>query len=204
MKELEARMKQQMEERRVKKLDERVAAYKGRLNLSDAQAAKIRELLDGSPEAGGPKVDVAGEGFSINEPGLEGAKERSAKDAKIAGLLTPEQQQAYDGFKQEQRENRIELATNNDLMNLQRELTLTPEQKDKAFQALRDVAQNEDEMGGSIFDPQVIKSKMEARRNALRPILTPEQMKAYESNPMVNIGGGSGPVIGFGASMPLE
>lgn len=202
--EMEANIKKQMEERRIKKLDERVAALKARLNLTDDQAAKLRPLLEGSVDGGGPKIDFTSNGVNLAFGAPEGPKERKAMDDKITALLSEDQQKAYDGFKQEQRENRIELATNSDLMQLQRELTLTPDQKDRAFQALRDVAQKEDDqgIGGNLFDPQLMMEKMEARRNALRPILTPEQMNAYEQSPRGVVFEGGG-VFG-GVSIPAD
>jgi hypothetical protein len=82
----------------------------------------------------------------------------------------------------------VEIATNREMAQLQQQLTLTPEQKDQAFQALGDIARMEAENPRKGFDPTAIEAAKQARMDALRPILTPEQMKAYESNPTMSFG----------------
>ena len=103
-------------------------------------------------------------------------------------MLSPEQQDEFAAFQQDQRENRVEIATNREMAQLQQQLTLTPEQKDQAFQALGDIARKEAENSQKGFDPAAMDAAKQARIDALRPILTPEQMKAYESNPTMGVG----------------
>lgn len=176
--------KKRHEEKRAHKLDERVAALRTRLGLTDDQAAKVRAMLEAGEDKGGP-----GSGMPIDIAKLmnggESKAERDALDARMAELLSPEQSQKYQEFQQEQRENRVEIATNNEINRLQQSLTLSREQKDQAYQALGEIAQSEDDQPTSKgIDPARMAARKQARMDALRPILTPEQMKAYESQPM--------------------
>ncbi|BCU76211.1 hypothetical protein [Luteolibacter sp. LG18] len=182
MKEIMERMKQAQQEKRARKVDERLAALKSRLGLTDEQAAKVRAVLEHGEDGGdgaGDTIDVA---KLLNG---ESKDERDAADGKLAGLLTPDQQAKFQAFQQEQKENRIEIATNREMTRLQQGLTLTAEQKDRAYQALGELAQREDDQPATKgIDPQQMMARQQARRDALSPILTPEQMKAYEGMPM--------------------
>ena len=51
-----------------------------------------------------------------------------------------------------------------------------------------DIAREEAENPQNGFDPAAMEAAKQDRIEALRPILTPEQMKAYESNPAMSFG----------------
>ncbi|WP_035602193.1 hypothetical protein [Haloferula sp. BvORR071] len=175
-------MAKELGERKQRRIDERLSALKSRLNLDDATAAKVKALL----EAGDEEEDLlqkvaAGDDLEPPQPGEE-ARKRAATEQEIAKLLTPEQASAFTQFTAEQRENRIEVATGREMTRLQQELTLTPDQKDKVFQALNQVAAKEDESGGLSItaDVEEMKARRQSRLDALKPILTAEQYQAYE------------------------
>ena len=199
MKAIFAKMEEQRKEARIRRIDERLAALKTRLNLTPDQEAKLRALLENSPEMGlgglpfmttnvsrdgkGGAVSI-GAGVATSSDNANGAN----FEEQLAALLSPEQRDEFTTFQQEQRENRVEIATNREMAQLQQQLTLTPEQKDQAFQALGDIARKEAENPQRGFDPAAMEAAKQARTDALRPILTPEQMKAYESNPATSFG----------------
>jgi gas vesicle protein len=142
------RMKKQMQDKQKLKLDERMAVLRARLGLNDRQAAAVRELLEKNPSGpqslmmqamAGEEMDEKAMLQSILRPGEKAAE----LTADITALLTPEQQQAYAEFRQEQRANEVEVKTNKELARLQSSLTLTPEQKDKAFTVLSTLADQE-------------------------------------------------------------
>jgi hypothetical protein len=198
MKAIFAKMEEQRKEARTRRIDERLAALKSRLNLTPDQEAKVRALLENSPEMGlgglplmATKVSRDGKAgaVSIGAGHANGDNTNGANfEQQLAGLLSPEQQDEFTAFQQEQRENQVEIATNREMAQLQQQLTLTPEQKDQAFQALGDIARKEAENPQRGFDPAAIEAAKQARTDALRPILTPEQIKAYESNPAMSFG----------------
>jgi hypothetical protein len=207
-------IKKQMQEKQKLKLDERVAALRTRLGLNDEQAAAIRELLEKNPSGpqsfmaqamAGEDVDESGMLLAMLRPGQKTAE----LTAKIAAVLTPEQQQAYAAVRQEQRTNDVEIKANKELARLQTSLTLTQEQKDKAFTLLSTLADQEYDnpvspMAGPIaqqlertpgapgmkdLEPHAEEIKAAAalaaerrtqRIEAMREILTPEQMALYE------------------------
>lgn len=207
MKEMMAKMEEQRKEARARRIDERLAALKSRLNLTPDQEAKVRALLEAAPDMQGLANDIH---FSVNGKSgglvtagaaLGGGNANGGKlDDQLAALLSSEQQDEFAAFQQEQRENRAEIATNREMSQLQQQLTLTPEQKDQAFQALGDIARNEAENPQNGFDPAAREAAMQARKDALRPILTPEQMKAYESNPMMSFGAPEVSIITVGSA----
>jgi hypothetical protein len=211
MKEVFAKMEEQRKEARARRIDERLAALKSRLNLTSEQEEKVRALLENSSEMGLGGLPLGLTSLSRNgksgavsiEGEIAGGGEANGAnfDAQLAALLSPEQQDELAVFQQEQRENRVEIATNREMAQLQQQLTLTPEQKDRAFQALGDIARNEAESPPEGFDPAAMEAAKQARIKALRPILTQEQMNAYESNPAMSFGVPDVTVMPGGASI---
>lgn len=190
MRGIRAAMAKELAERKGRRLDERVAALKTRLNLDDATAAKVRALLaSGDEEEDRVMEAVDGtENTAPVEPG-EPARKRAALDESIAKLLNPDQAAAYKDFSAEQQENRIEVATGREMTRLQANLTLTPDQKDKVYQALNGIAAKEEEDGRQAMglDPAEMKARQQARLDALRPLLTPGQFQEYERRSMTSL-----------------
>jgi hypothetical protein len=211
MKEMFSKMEEQRKEARARKIDERLAALKSRLKLTPDQETKVRALLESSPDMGrgaglleGVKVAVNGNagGVSLSSAAASAGNATGGSfDEQLAALLSPDQQDEFVAFQQEQRENRVEIATNREMTQLQQQLTLTPEQKDQAYQALGDIARNEADQPANGFDPAAMAAAKQARVDALRPILTPEQLKAYESNPAAAFGIPEVTVMPGGASV---
>jgi hypothetical protein len=175
-------MAKELTARKQRRIDERIAALRTRLNLDDAQTAKVRALLEsGDEEEDMLSKAIAGEPTLPPQTG-EAAKKRSNLENRISALLQPDQAAAYTEFRQEQRENRIEVATGREMTRLQQSLTLSPAQKDQVYQALGTIATSEEERGdtGISIDPEVIKGRRQSRLDALKPILSPEQYQAYE------------------------
>lgn len=171
-------MAKEAAEKKTRRLDERMATLKSRLNLDDATAAKVRALLENSAEEEDRVVEAAG-GLVWTDPADSGkpALNRAAMDESILKLLAPEQAVAYKEFAAEQKENRIEVVTAREMTRLQENLTLTPGQKDKVYQALNEIAAREeqDAKQSADLDPAELKARRQVRLDALRPLLTPEQ-----------------------------
>src|SRR5690606_24171185 len=86
---------------------------------------------------------IAGQSTLPAAPG-EAAKKRADLESQISSLLKPEQAAAFTEFRQEQRENRIEVATGREMTRLQQSLTLSPAQKDQVYQALATISTSEE------------------------------------------------------------
>ena len=175
-------MARELVARKQRRIDERVAALRARLNLDDAQTAKVRALLESRDEEEDMLSKVISGESTLPPAAGETARKRSDLEARISALLKPDQAASYAEFRQEQRENRIEVATGREMTRLQQSLTLSPAQKDQVYQALGAIATSEEERGdtGISIDPEVIKARRQSRLDALKPILTPEQYEAYE------------------------
>jgi hypothetical protein len=213
MKEVLAKMEEQRKEARARKIDERLAALKSRLKLTPEEEAKVKALLEASPDMGrgsglidSVNLSVNGISGTVSTAGVLSAGSNASSgesfDEKLQALLSPEQQNDFAAFQQEQFENRVEIATNREMSQLQQQLTLTPDQKDQVYQALGDIARKEAEQSGNRLDLAAIEAAKQARLEALRPILTPEQMKAYESNPTTSFGAPGITMMPGGTVMP--
>ena len=215
-------MKKRMEDRMKSKVDEQLATLKKKLGLTDEQVETVRGLLmdkfrkgDFAMKAWGAMGEDEGEVSHRDQEKemmdlmLDPQKEDRELDEKLLGLLTPGQQAAYSGHKQEQRANKVEMAANKELAKLQGAMSLTAEQKDQIFSTLSQFADREHDkpiMGMVAMiekQPQEIerikkesgeataeellglvdelKQRQARRREALQPILSEEQMKVYEN-----------------------
>jgi hypothetical protein len=210
---MQDRMKKKLAERQKLKLDEKVATLRTRLKLTDDQAAAVRELIEKSPEGmqsmiaramSGEKMDEKAALSEMLKPGQKSAE----LDGKITALLTPEQQQDYTAFRQEQRSNDVEVKANKELARLQGSLTLSPEQKDKAFATLTKLANEEydnpvNNMAAMMQQQMKLRppnkpemkehmaeinaaadfaaERRKMRVDAMREVLTPEQLAIYET-----------------------
>lgn len=188
MREIRESMAKELAERKARRLDERMATLKTRLGLDDATAAKVRALLESSRDEEEDRVLEAAGGLQWSEPIEPGepARKRLAMDQAITQLLNPAQAAAYGEFAAEQKENRIEVATGREMTRLQANLTLTPDQKDKVYQALNEIAAKEEEDGrqAADLDEKEMQSRQQTRLDALRALLSPEQFAEYERRSM--------------------
>lgn len=166
-----------------KQLDGKLAALKTRLKLTDSQVselnAAIQRDVDSSAkhnpfQPGGQPVSP--DAAASSEPGFE---------ETLSKTLTPEQQQEYKTYQAEEKSSQIEMMANMELMQLQTTVSLSEEQKDKAFQAFSQEAQRTSDpqsyqTGGTIDTNTIIDQQMQRKKEALRGILTPEQFAIYE------------------------
>ena len=183
-------MSDQANQRKTLKVNEQLAGLKKQLGLTDEQAEELRPLISRMlPTGRGLEISELMSGDGKMGFSAEKMKERSAKIAEdkkaaeneLIAKLSPEQKLAYDQWKLAEKANKVELATNRELSSLQSQMSLTPEQKDRAFAALSTLAQNEIEVD-PLTEPVKFMDRRKGRIEALKPILTPEQMALYERN----------------------
>ncbi|MGI8601575.1 MAG: hypothetical protein ACR2OZ_01110 [Verrucomicrobiales bacterium] len=192
---VKAEATKRLTEKRQRRIDEKIAAIRSRLNLSDEQAAKLRGVYEANvPNA----AELFVKFLTASENGGEGAEDLVAElskaaqiessgspqlDGQIRDLLTSEQQTAYADYRQEQRTNQIEITASKELTKLQGMMTLRPEQKDTAFGILSELASNEiDAPSASLSDPEAMTKRHAARSAAFQGVLTPEQLAIYQNS----------------------
>lgn len=184
-----------------------LASLSAALGLTDGQAERVRALLEKravqhASQLGGifrlATSTLAGDGAAPEVSAVVAEAKGDAGeapdgfdfDAEILALLGEEQQDAYRDYLQSQHENHIEARANRQLAQLQTTIPdLSKEQKDQAFDEFARIAREDIEAGGS---PQQglpsggeigrMIAQREAEKQAMQPILSPEQFEVYESN----------------------
>ena len=157
MKRMQEKFKERLAAKNKTKVDEKLALYKSRLGLTDAQVETLRPAIEKSVEGNdlsqmmmGVMSDSAEDGKSAEEREkemlskmLHPVDNEALLHAAMLAELSPEQKTAYEELKHEQFENKVEIATNKELSRLQSSMTLSNEQKDAAFAALSQLSHEE-------------------------------------------------------------
>ncbi|MEZ5304853.1 MAG: hypothetical protein R3F11_30020 [Verrucomicrobiales bacterium] len=199
---IDQNIQEQMQKARQRRIEARVkarlATLTDRLGLSDEQAAKVRDILTAQYGGSGGSGDLAfdilgavgdGDAGAIAGAVLGGggskADRNAAADAALAELLDPAQQEKYAAFQAEERANQIEARANEELARLQRQFTLSPDQKDRAFEIFANQATEDLDHPVSLADGDAYAARQQERHNALGEVLSEEQLASYRSTPRV-------------------
>lgn len=177
-----AEFRQRMIDRGRERLDRTTSVLASRLNLSEDQLGKLKTLQD-EMIAQRLNRDLAPE-------------QRLDFEAELASLLTPEQFDEYQEFRQEQREARNEAEAGARLAQMGPILELTDAQKDQVFAALYYNAQERDQQREAGIEPTA--GDTSQLDQAMAEILTPEQMKLYRELATVPSAGDRRPRPGGG------
>lgn len=167
-------MKKAMELAGKNRLSAKLEALKVRLKLTPDQEARLRAILEAEQKKHLEFADW------FRKDGLSSSEQ-------IKQLLAPEQLESYQAYEEEERDSAYQSMANMELMQVQSLLQLSDEQKDKVFEALYNSQKSglspKDANGQEITDPKAaVEKQMDARLDALRPILTPEQLQIYEKH----------------------
>lgn len=194
-KQIEETFRKQWRETNARRMNERVGILTERLGLSPDQASKIKEIMEAGLSEREEAFNLfAGEAvggmseYMLPENVLR-ISDQVKMDEKTAEILTPEQKPEFEIFRKEQKENQIEISASREMLEIQENLTLTPEQKDNIYQQLTQILTEEygqDANEGNPYLPMHDASQKLRRQAALSSILTPEQMKNY-TNPSEGI-----------------
>lgn len=164
----------------------KISRMKARLRLTSEQEQAIRESMNAATK----KALAATQKMYSGEAMRDEVNDLSSSDESgiqpIDDLLTPEQRTEYQALQKEEFQNTARVAASAEMMQLQGSLGLTQEQQDKVFSAL--YQQSVDPVSGSeatqksasINDPAAgLQQAFDKKVEALRPILTSEQLKTY-------------------------
>ena len=185
-------MKDQEAKRLALRVEERLASLKTKLGLSDEQLAKVRPLVNRMLQAASPALIGEDGVISLNtdntqEDQQKAAAEKAQAEQELMETLDPQQLAAYEDLKRDEKANRAEAKANQELASLQSQLSLSPEQKDAAFAAFTKLASEQGEETNILSDPEAYLENRKAKVEAMRPILTPEQMAVYERSAGSNV-----------------
>ena len=163
-----------------RQMDAKLAAMKAKLNLTPEQEAAIREILRKQMEQGVEQAQKMMSGkMSAEEVAQAGNGQMNAEE-QIKALLTPEQLVAYEDYQTEEKARMARLAANAELMQMQSTLQLTVEQQDRVFPILFDLTQQGFDSSTSTPGHFDFRNQMERKVEALRGVLTEEQLQSYQ------------------------
>jgi septal ring factor EnvC (AmiA/AmiB activator) len=139
------------------------------IELTEEQALKLQQAVE--------RVRATKTNEALTRLMVEGEQE-------LIDSFSPAQKTAHEEFKANEKKNNAEMIANAEFSQLRRVVRLAPEQEDAVFQALADqsMAQMDPKAMAKIADrdpTKIVSKMMEAKKEALREILTPEQMEAY-------------------------
>lgn len=174
---LPANLREMARQAQARRTEGLILQLKSRLNLTPGQEELVREILAAQPA--GPGTGP----FSAALPLSPGNPLREA----LTPVLSPDQMAALDTFAAEQRQNQVELMATGQMMQLQSIVTLSEEQKNRAFEQFARIAAetinptagapSSAPSGGPVAADPV--SRLEQNLSALEGILSPEQMEIY-------------------------
>ena len=164
----------------------KISRMKARLRLTSEQEQAIRESMNAATKkalAATQKI-YSGEAMPDEVNDLSSSDESGMQP--IDEVLTPEQRTEYQALQKEEFQNAARVAASAEMMQLQDSLGLTQQQQDNVFSAL--YQQSVDPVSGlaanpvaaGINDPAAaLQQAVDRKVEALRPILTSEQLKTY-------------------------
>lgn len=166
-------------------VDMKLSALKLRLKLSPEQEEKLRTLLERQYGFGADLAAKMFEGKLSKEEMKEMAANPVDLDTELKSALTPDQYAEYEKYQVEEKRNQAEMMANMELGQIQSMLQLTEAQKDKVFNILYQQAEKQTGWGEPGQAPpqdwqQVMEKQETDKVNALRDVLTPEQLQIYE------------------------
>ena len=158
----------------------KLVAMKSRLHLTDEQVEAVRELLGKFADQ---QVQMATKMFG----GKLTQEEMSSLpkfdlDGQLKQVLTPDQWTGYEQYKTEEQRQQMQLAAQAELMQLSPALQLSAQQQEQVSGILQQHYQQYIAQQGSssVAVPAGVDQMLDAKKEALRAVLTPEQQQGYE------------------------
>lgn len=158
-----------------------------KLQLTPAQEEAIRAIHARQIEQAGAVAEKMFSGQLTREEMKARQGAAGNPEEEIRALLTPEQLDRYQEYKQEEASANARLVANAELLQMQGALSLTQQQQDQVFSALYDHTVDQlTGKGAAILPPgeatgptEALDSLVEAKVKALSGVLTPEQLATY-------------------------
>ncbi len=157
--------------------ESRLIAMADALGLDENQVALIADAMEESDADRKAARDSARSSGQLPDKNADAAM-KSALDAAIAGILSPEQQTAWNEFRAAEARDRQEIYANQLLGEMQRWLHLSAAQKDQLFAVFADQASGSDGYPSPWIWSQTFEQPGQADK--FRGILTPEQFRLFE------------------------
>lgn len=158
----------------------KLAALKSRLRLTDEQAAAVQELLKKQADQQAEIASKMYDGKLTAEDMSSGVKLNF--DDQLKQILTPEQWTDYQQYKTDEQRQQVQLATQAELMQLSPVLQLSAQQQEQVTSILQQQYQQYIGQQGASSVPVSgnWEQMLDAKKEALRAVLTTEQLQNYE------------------------
>lgn len=158
----------------------KLAALKSRLHLTDEQAAAVQALLYKQAEQQAEMASKMYDGKLTAEDMSSGAKLNF--DDQLKQIFTPEQWTGYQQYKTDEQRQQVQLATQAELMQLSPVLQLSAQQQEQVTSILQQQYQHYIGQQGASSVPASSnwEQMLDAKKEALRAVLTAEQQQSYE------------------------
>ena len=161
-------------------VDAKLAALKTRLRLSDDQEQKLRAILETQNSRATDMTTKLLQGKTGKED-LQQDNSAGDTEAEIKQLLSPDQQAGYDQYKVEERQTQAQMTANMELMQVQQMLQLDQSQQERVYNALYGLSLKQmTPVADGAGAPKDINQVFDAKVDALRPILTADQLQSYQ------------------------
>ncbi|MGO8837652.1 MAG: sigma-70 family RNA polymerase sigma factor [Limisphaerales bacterium] len=171
-------MKQAMEQQ----VEGRLSRLKASLHLTPEQVQAAHDILTRQAEVMSAGMQQAFSGkYDTNEL-VRLAKNAGNPDEQIKALLTPDQLASFPAYQREEAAHTASLAANQELLQMQSSLDLTPDQMDRVYASLYEFSFNQ--LTGSVkqkFDnvSDEMQWSLEQKVKVLEPLLTETQLATY-------------------------
>ena len=161
----------------------KLAALKSRLHLTDEQAAAVQELLKKQADQSAEMASKMFEGKLT----AEDMKSRPTLDfdGQLKQVLNADQWTGYQQYKTEEQQRQVQMASQAEVMQISSMLQLSAQQQEQVTSILQQqyqqmIAQQSDASMPTPGNFQRMDQMLDTKKEALRAVLTPEQMQSYE------------------------
>jgi hypothetical protein len=163
--------------------DMKLATLKSRLHLTDEQAAAIGDLLKKQTDQ---QVEMATKMFEGNLTAEDmKLSPKSDFEGQLKQVLSTDQLAGYQQYKTDEQQQQVRMASQGELMQISPMLQLSAQQQEQVGSVLQQqyqqiIAKQSDAGSSSLGGLQVMDQMLDAKKEALRSVLTPDQMQSYE------------------------
>jgi hypothetical protein len=162
----------------------RLTRMKAKLNFTPQQEEAVNGILRQQVERSTEFAQKMFSGKLSREEMTKAQQEMGDPEGQIKALLSPDQQTAYQQFKQEENAANARLMANSEMLQLQNAIGLNQEQQDQVVAVLYEqtMKQMAGDMKSGPKDGNAdawIEQQLGQKVKALEKVLTPEQLEGY-------------------------
>ena len=161
----------------------KLAALKSRLHLTDEQAAAVEELLKKQTDH---QMEMASKMFDgkLTAEDMKSASKLDF-DGQLKPLLSADQWTGYQQFKTQEQQQQVQMASQGEMMQISPMLQLSDQQREQVSGILQQqyqqiIAKQSDAGSSGLGGLQMMDQMLDSKKEALRSVLTPDQMQSYE------------------------